>query len=530
MPSLRKILSVIIVLAVGFFILLPNLDFQFYLAQGDHGRDLYSFKKTFEGAVPYKDYSSLNGPLMPYYYSLFYHIFGVSIQSTLIGYYLIILLTGLLVFCAARLYLDSFPAFICALWYWAFRGLGFYYTYNHCGALFLMILVIYCLLAYIRTPGKKHIIAGLIALFLLLLIRPNIGAAAAAAFIVSMGLIIAQQNIIQKAGKFLKVILCCLGVLFLSFFIYKFLTIGQPRHITEDFSYYLQAVDLKQIPNNISSLLQLLSMLLFSTWTNRVVSALLLILFARAILSLNKLLPERTERGDFLSAIGIFLIFISAASLEYIVSVHLFRIGWFLPIIVLLIFFIIFLGLKNSPKLLRLSAYTVLLFVAVLSLGRDYLFTLANKRPETRLNIPPNQVYVAKQHQQWLETIVPAVGFIKQNVPQNDKILAIPYAPLYYFLSGRDSGSRTLLFLQLLREEKELEILKEIDDNNVNFIIISNRAFRDVEKRFGSFGKDYGGLLAEHIFENFEEVAAFGPWEKQAHWIINHAVKIYRRK
>jgi hypothetical protein len=83
----QRMFFLALVVLAGIVILYPHLNYQFYLSQGDHGRDLYSFKKTFEGGIPYKDYDSQNGPLMPYYYSLFFRFFGVSVQTTLLGFF-----------------------------------------------------------------------------------------------------------------------------------------------------------------------------------------------------------------------------------------------------------------------------------------------------------------------------------------------------------------------------------------------------------------------------------------------------------
>src|SRR6202142_4383188 len=59
----------------------PELNFQELLSQGDHGRDLYAFDAVTHGKLPYKDFWWVYGPIMPYYYGLFFKIFGVHITS-----------------------------------------------------------------------------------------------------------------------------------------------------------------------------------------------------------------------------------------------------------------------------------------------------------------------------------------------------------------------------------------------------------------------------------------------------------------
>ena len=65
----EKTFFLVLAIVAGILILWPLHNFQHYLSQGDHGRDLYCFKKVMEGALPYRDFSWLFGPLMPYYYS-----------------------------------------------------------------------------------------------------------------------------------------------------------------------------------------------------------------------------------------------------------------------------------------------------------------------------------------------------------------------------------------------------------------------------------------------------------------------------
>src|SRR3989338_1493670 len=90
----KRVLFLCLTLICGVCLLTPTIDFQHWLSQGDHGRDLYSFKKTFEGGLPYRDYQSSNGPLMPFYYSLFFWLLGVSVQSVLWGYAILVLSAG----------------------------------------------------------------------------------------------------------------------------------------------------------------------------------------------------------------------------------------------------------------------------------------------------------------------------------------------------------------------------------------------------------------------------------------------------
>jgi len=100
-----KIFFLVLTLWAGLFVIVPTLDYEPILTQGDHGRDLYCFKKTFEGATPYRDYWWQYGPLMPYYYSVFFKIFGVSIQSVLIGRAVLVFLSGMGIYALTALWM-----------------------------------------------------------------------------------------------------------------------------------------------------------------------------------------------------------------------------------------------------------------------------------------------------------------------------------------------------------------------------------------------------------------------------------------
>ena len=50
----RKMIFLFLVIIAGAAVFAPALNFQGVLAPGDHGRDLYAFKKTLEGQTPYR--------------------------------------------------------------------------------------------------------------------------------------------------------------------------------------------------------------------------------------------------------------------------------------------------------------------------------------------------------------------------------------------------------------------------------------------------------------------------------------------
>lgn len=522
----------ILTLAAGLIILAPHADYIRFLAQGDHGRDLYSFKKTFEGALPYKDYFTQNGPLMPYYYSLIYLVKGVSIQSTLLGYNLLILLAGVFLFLACSTFLLPFPSFLCALWYWSFRGDEFFYTFNHVGVFVFMLASLTFLFRYIKNPLRSLALGGGLLLIPAMLIRPNIGAACLAAFLIS--LVCADRKLNPSSQK-KNALLYLLGASILAFavFILYFILVkvSPQAALTHDLAYYWKAIHPEKIGHNFILACRIAFSFVSLTWTQRFVSLLFFIFAVRGVAVWRTNLISREEKAAFslvFLSLGLFLAFVS---LEFFLGTIWFRWIWTLPLIILILFFVLELGLKQTSAWIRHAVHVLLLVVCFVALRNQALETASHKNLYNRLMVGANDIYVSSdQGPQWTFPVMLAGDFIQKNTSPDEKIVTLPYDPLYYFLSGRDSARRELSFWGINADRDEPHLIREIEEKNVNLILISNRAFRCADPRFGQMGKRYGKKFLKYLDENFEAAATFGPWDAPAYWVRNHAVRIYLRK
>ena len=74
-----------------------------------------------------------------------------------------------------------------------------------------------------------------------------------------------------------------------------------------------------------------------------------------------------------------------------------------------------------------------------------------------------------------------------------------------------------------------MDVIQSLEEKNIRFILLSNRSISD-ERGLGIFGQDYCPLLKNYLDKNFETVAQFGEWTKEARWSWNHATKILKRK
>ena len=171
-PKNLKIFFLLLTVIVGLIVLYPFTDFQYYLSQEDHGRDLYAFEQTITGAKPYKDYWWVYGPLMPVYYSLIDRWLGINIHSILAGEMFLRLFSGLFIFLTLCVFFSPLIGLSAAVWFWVFSE-DFFFTYNHSGGITMLTLIVYALFLYLKNPRADYLILGLIGIFLLSLIKIN---------------------------------------------------------------------------------------------------------------------------------------------------------------------------------------------------------------------------------------------------------------------------------------------------------------------------------------------------------------------
>ena len=86
-------------------------------------RDLYAAQAVYRGELPYKDFWWVYGPLMPYYYGLFFKIFGVHIGSMLLGKLILKILGGILICLGLMEVSSNIAAFFGACWFMLFQQL-----------------------------------------------------------------------------------------------------------------------------------------------------------------------------------------------------------------------------------------------------------------------------------------------------------------------------------------------------------------------------------------------------------------------
>jgi len=519
----QRLLFLLLTLITGIVVLFPYLNFQLHLSPGDHGRDLYSFKKTFEGALLYRDYRSQNGPLMPYYYSLFYRLFGVSVQSTLWGYNLLILLTGILLYGAGTTFLSPGMAYLATLWYWAFCTNEFYYTFNHNGAVFFIIAVVFCLLRYIKAPRRKYVFWAYFCLVGATLVRPDIGLAGYAAFYLSLIMVQRGKNKTGLKQLLRRYLPLPLILLTLTLAIYLWIGLKAPGPaLFKDMAYWRE-IKWDRILQNIFGLKDIFLLTFNHCWPGRSFMLFMALLAIKAFLSRKETSYRIPE--DSRLALRALLIFIVFLLMEYLLGMRLFRWRWAYAVSLLFAFGLFEIGISRfRSKKIRAFLICYLLALPMGTAIKNFHFVQSCKVPANHIVIGANDFYVDPYQQENVRTFTRAAEFLRQNTLPDEKILAVPYAPIYYFFSDRDNAFREMNFFS------RMPTADELDKKNINYIIVSNRAVRNADTPNESLGKDFGLEFSRYLDEHFDEILTLGDWDQTMGWVIYHGIKIYRRR
>jgi len=529
-----KLFFLFLTFLTGIYVLWPLHDFQIYLSQGDHGKDLYCFKKTMQGALPYRDYSWFYGPLMPYYYSLFNHLFGVSIQSILLGQNLLILFSGIIIFSITATFISPAIAFVCALWYWVFRGSEFFYTYNHSGGILAMLLTVYFLFRYIKQPGWVYVFAGTLSTFLLMLIRLNIGLTSLLAFTTSLFIIdrVKKDQSIKKKG--LLYIFFSLITLSLTALIYWFFLYPLPEYAIHQSIPYNKLFRAEEAFSIIHGVSLLWKYIYFIFAANRVKNIFFLILLLSTIRFSFLIFQKKLHKDDqtnILLGVGSLSLFIFFNLHEFIMSGVGYRIYWVAPCFLIILFNILGAPIKAySSMMTKPLLIGALCLIAVVHVRKQHQGIQFFKTPSHLLNIGENKVYTT-QDPAWFQTVKNTTTYIQNNVPKNKAILVMPYDALYLFLSDRDSATRQLMFFEHnnISEDQQRDIIKGLESEGIDWGIISRRS-QSQEIGMGTLGITHSVLIGDYLKDKFRIVAQMGDWQKSWDWAGDQGIKIIKRR
>ena len=531
-----NIIFFILTLIAGIVIVFPYHDFQLHLAQGDHGQNLYCFRKTLEGARPYQDYWWVYGPLMPYYYCLFFRLFGVSIHSVLVGYVTLQFLAGIFVFWALRIFIPHYMAFAGAVWFWVFNS-PFEFTYNHAGGILTMVIIILILFRYIKEQNDRYLFLGFFAIIILSLIKINFGFSCFISQVLSVYMIdrFYKRKPFHKRCKWHMISLFIVPLVI--FLIYWILTFGLSiEDLRECFPYgYSQFMKADRVASGSAwqSLILFFEEKFYGIQKNYLsMPVTVLFVFSLGLIfyrGRSKKLDEgiKTQLWAVMSTLFIFSIFNLH---EFFPSGVGYRTFWIKPFEIIGTFIIISGAMRFYPKMLRILLCFVIVWISFFAHYQRYRFVQGFKNPLFYISNKRGQVYVGNSLP-WLNTVRFTTRFLLDHLQRDETFLAVVYEPIYYFLTDKDSPHRRFIFLETsnISTREQLSVIRVLEKKKINYVLLSNRC-ESSEPGVGKFGKTYCHLLSAYLMEHYAPVVVFGEWDKPAEWIENHAVMILEKK
>ncbi|MBF0504193.1 MAG: hypothetical protein HQL14_03725 [Candidatus Omnitrophica bacterium] len=527
-----KCLILLSVLLAGIIISAPYVRFQEFLSQGDHGRDLYAAQAVYRGELPYKDFWWVYGPLMPYYYGLFYKIFGIHISSIILGKLLLKILGGVLI-CLAMTEISSLSAaFLTACWFMLFAQ-DFFFTYNHLGGIVVILGIVFCLLSYIQNLRLKFAWGALTLVFLLCLIKINFGLAALAMCVITVAVCDFVRKLTFNTTKKLFYALGLIGLPLLVYGIYwsllKNLSVTEIRQCLP----YMEGDQ----PYSTSPWLAIINFLKItfrtatSNWPNLTFAVLInasglrcLYLFAK-----NKLAPTRKITLGL--SLGMLCLFYVFNFHEFLKSGVWYRAFWAQPLSMMISFVLIDTAAQSIHKIMRRMIFFCIAILIAFSWWSvlPHLNTL--KTEGQYLNLPRGDIYLTNSPA-WIATVRETTDFLNKTLKPDELFFALPYDCLYYFLTDKKTPTRQLIFFEHIKipTAQEKSVIADLERNHVNYVVLSSRAYVRQELGLGFLGQTYCPLIGKYIQDNFIPIAQFGDWTNEPGWAWNHGTLILRRK
>ena len=559
----KKVFLILAVLAAA-LVSWPNLNFQALIAQGDLGRDFYTFEQVLHGKIIYKDIWWVYGPLMPYYYGLFYLLFGFKITSIFLGKFLISVLCGAIFYLASCELMPVAWAFLASCFFMRMQQ-DFFFTYNHIGGIALILVVFWLLLKYIHENNLKLALWALAACFLIGLIKIDFGLSALITTLVSITVInffapdknkklLASDTKIFYLWGLLIIPLLWSAIYFL---LLKDLSINeirqcmpyfgndQPYHSTPDRSipyffiqhwltflnhwlsllkYVSAAID---HPSDLLSPTPILmfSLVILNFLTNPIMHGSTIAAF---ILSFTKKFDGR--RREFWLAQFVLWLFFIINFAEFVTSAIWYRTYWSQPFQTFFNFYMIAIAMSFASKWVRytIGGIWIAFFSLLILIG--FFSTQSSCTPDKFLNMPRGQVYVGNEAA-WVDTVNTVTAYLNKTLKKDELFFALPYDCIYYYLTGRPSPSRQLIFFDHIKilSRQEFSIIQELERNNVNYVLLSNRMSCS-QQGLGVFGVTYCPLIYQYIKQNFTPLYHYGGrWDALPGWADNHGVIILKR-
>jgi len=152
------------------------------------------------------------------------------------------------------------------------------------------------------------------------------------------------------------------------------------------------------------------------------------------------------------------------------------------------------------------------------------------KTPAHYLALDRGKIYLSNP-KDWMYTVTLTTEFLIANLNKEDTFLALPYEPLYYFLTNKTSPTWHVLLTEAVRftTQQEEKMIRSLEDKKVKYVILSNR-YISAEPGLGHLGQTHLKELYKYIVNHFETVKTLGHWNAPPGWVTNHSITIMKRK
>lgn len=128
-------------------------------------------------------------------------------------------------------------------------------------------------------------------------------------------------------------------------------------------------------------------------------------------------------------------------------------------------------SIYNKEFIITLVGCIALITVIVYGFYGILIANDSFKKYDTLLKEPKGQIYLTSYN---VNTTEEVLAFIRNNTIEGDRILVGPYAPIFYFLSGRDNVAGWDVLVRGMTEKEQMEVVNEIENKKVKVIIIDS--------------------------------------------------------
>ena len=520
----------ILIILLGALINWPYQNFQEFLAQGDHGRDLYAAQAVLRGELPYKDFWWVYGPIMPFYYGLFLKIFGMQIPSVLLGKIVLNIASGAFFYLAFSRIFPAVTAGAAALWFMTFHS-DFFFTYNHAGGIALMLAAVWAHCGYIKTARLNYAWGALAAVFVLGLIKINFALTTLLMSVAVVAAVDYTHRIRFSLSKklFYAGALLCLPLAW--FGVYAFFLHGLSLTEVRQCLPYLGGDE----PYNHMGPLQTLPILaktifhnITSSWVNAALCGLVLLCTGRTLYVLA--VKKSTDNVKIALLLGYLALFYILNLHEFLKSGVFYRSFWAQPLSIFLMFAVIASATIDLKRWARILLWMSVGLVMVLSNFSNYQRINAYKNGQHFLGGSRGQVYITNDRS-WIQTAVLTTRQLQTTLKDDETFFALPYDCLYYYLTSKKSPTRQLIFFDHINitPEQEHKILTELEAKHTGFVLVSSRQSAR-EHGLGTLGVTYCPFISQYINTKFFAIAKIGDWINEPGWAWNHGTLIFKKQ